>query len=111
MSDNEQRTQMQALAVVETITSLEELRQLLGQRREAATFQFEHCTQSPQGYHWFSVCADTTDALDAMTTVRNVLDALLALADQGRVLHFRIVTGADLLRHAPGELGGGPCVA
>jgi hypothetical protein len=108
---------LQPLAVIETVTALDDVRRLLGNERHAAEFRLEPCVESPHGYHWFNVCVDTRDAESAIYTVRSVLGALLDLADRRLVEHFRIVTGADLLRHPPwseghGERGGGgPCVA
>lgn len=108
---------MQPLAVIETVTQLEELQRLLGSEQQPAAFRLEPCGKSPHGYFWFNVCVDLSEAIDAMRTVRSVLSALLDGADRGVVEHFRIVIGADLLRRPEplrqldGETGGGPCVA
>ncbi|MEO7325330.1 MAG: hypothetical protein ABIW82_10930 [Dokdonella sp.] len=108
---------MRPLAVVETITRVEELQHLLGSERQPATFRLEQCEKSPQGYTWFNILVDLSEAGDAMRTIRSVLHVLLDAADRGVVEHFRIVIGADLLRRPDssgqheGQTGGGPCVA
>lgn len=118
MNDSDQATaSMKPLAVIETITRLEELQHVLGGERRPAAFHLEQCEKSPQGYAWFNVLVDLSEASDAMRTVRSVLHALLDAADRGIVEHFRIVIGADLLRRPDplgqpnGQTGGGPCVA
>ncbi|MEO5625383.1 MAG: hypothetical protein ABIQ70_05190 [Dokdonella sp.] len=118
MSDSDKGTaSMKPLAVIETITRLDELQRLFGDERRPAAFRIEQCEKSPQGYGWFNVLVDLSEADDAMRTVRSVLHALLDAADRGVVEHFRIVIGADLLRRADpswqrdGETGNGPCVA
>jgi hypothetical protein len=108
---------LRSLAVIETVTAVAELRHVLSSERGLAPFSLEKCTESPQGYSWFNVCVDTTDAIEAMRTVRSVLFCLLDAADRGLVEHFRIVIGADLLRRSGAsaregsDIGGGPCVA
>ncbi len=108
---------MRPLAVVETISALGDLQHVLSTVRNLSPFELQKCNESPQGYSWFNVRVDTSDAVEAMRTVRSVLFCLLDAADRGMVEHFRIVNGADLLRRPvpPGregsEIGGGPCVA
>lgn len=108
---------MKPLAVIETITRLEELQHLLGSEQQPAAFRVEQCERSPSGYGWFNVMVDLSDANAAMRTIRSVLHVLLDAADRGVVEHFRIVIGADLLRRpdsswqTDGETGSGPCVA
>ncbi len=108
---------MQSLAVIETVTKLEELQHLLVSEPRPAAFRLEPCGKSPHGYFWFNVSVDLSEVADAMRTVRSVLGALLDGADRGVVEHFRIVIGADLLRrpdplsHFDGEIGGRSCVA
>jgi hypothetical protein len=108
---------MRPLAVIETVTGIEELQHLLAGEIHLAAFRLEKCAESPQGYSWFNVCVDGSDPLNAMRTVRSVLHSLLDGADRGLVEHFRIVIGADLLRHPDRSGGksenssGGPCLA
>lgn len=108
---------MKPLAVIETITRLQELQHLLGSEQRPAEFRIEQCEKSPQGYGWFNIMVDLSEANAAMRTIRSVLHALLDAADRGVVEHFRIVIGADLLRRTDsswqpdGETGNGPCVA
>lgn len=108
---------MKPLAVIETVTRLEELQHLLGGERPPAAFCLEQCEKSPQGYGWFNILVDLSEANDAMRTIRSVLHVLLDAADRGVVQHFRIVIGADLLRRPEpsgqrsGDTRGGPCVA
>lgn len=108
---------MQPLAVIETVTRLEELQHLLLSEPRPAAFRLEPCGKSPHGYFWFNISVDLSEVTDAMRTVRSVLSALLDGADRGVIEHFRIVIGADLLRrpdpsrHFDGEIGGGTCVA
>ena len=87
-----------SFAVIETTTSLQQLQQVLATQRGPAVCQLRLCEVSPQGYSWFNLCIDDSDALQAFTTARNVLQVLLDAADRGLVQHFRIVSGADLLR-------------
>jgi hypothetical protein len=108
---------LRSLAVIETITAVAQLQHVLSSERHLAPFALEKCIESPQGYSWFNVCVDTTDAIEAMRTVRSVLFCLPDAADRGLVEHFRIVIGADLLRRSGSrgregsDVGGGPCVA
>ena len=118
MSDSDKgAAAMRPLAVIETITRLEDLQHELGGELRPAAFRLEQCGKSPQGYAWVNILVDLTEPTDAMRTVRSVLGALLDAADRGVVEHFRIVIGADLLRRPEPlgqrdtESGGGPCVA
>ena len=111
-----QERPMLSLAVVEMTSPIADVQRLLANEPQAAEFRLEPCSDSPPGSHWVSVCVEMTDALAAMRTIRNVLFALLHLADRGLVEHFRIVTGSDLLRRPEphiddGTPDGGPCVA
>ena len=108
---------MRPLAVIETITRLEDLQHLLGSAQQSAAVLIEQCEKSPHGYGWFNIMVELSDANAAMRTIRSVLHVLLDAADRGVVEHFRIVIGADLLRRpdsswqTDGETGSGPCVA
>ena len=109
---------MQSLAVIETTTSLDKLRRILGEENRVATaFNLEHCNDFAPGYPRFNVCVDASNAIQAYGAARCILLALLDAADRGMVSHFRIVLGADLLRRpmASGdpdeEHGGGGCLA
>lgn len=118
MNDSDSGTgRMQSLAVIETATRIDELRRILGQEKHTAAFALEPCRSAPPGRAWFNIHVDGTNAINAVITVREVLCALLDGADRGLVEHFRIVSGADLLRRtAPGAgqyapAGEGPCTA
>lgn len=107
---------MQALAIIETTTSLDALQRILCERESlTGAFCLERCNESAPGYPLFNVCVDGANATEAFRTARSILLAFLDAADRGIVSHFRIVLGADLLRrpvigeNADPQSGGGRC--
>ncbi len=105
--NNRDPARMRPFAVIETTSTQDVLERVLDDPAHVAAFGLQECAQSPHGYSWFNVCIDATDPLAALKTIRSVLVALLRAADLGIVGHFRIVTGADLLRGPEPAAGGG----
>ncbi len=109
---------MQSLAVIETTTSLDELKRILLEEHQfAPAFTLERCNEFAPGYPRFKVCVEDSNAIQAYRAARCILLAFLDAADRGMVSHFRIVLGADLLRrpltseNPDEEPGGGGCLA